>query len=247
MDEVERLAKEHRPKLLLAGWSRLPARARLPALPRDRRRGRRAADGRHGALRRPGRGGHPPEPGPVRRRRHHDRPQDPRRPALRPDPVPRRSTPRRSTPRSSRASRAARSSTRSRPRRSRSRSPPPTSSRSASSAPSPAPRRWPRSCSTPATGVNVLTGGTDVHLVLVDLRDSELDGQQAEDRLHSDRDHRQPQRGAVRPASADGDQRPAHRHARAGHARPAGRRLPRGRQDHRPRAAARTSTTSRPS
>ena len=33
-------------------------------------------------------------------------------------------------------------------------------------------------------GVNVLTGGTDVHLVLVDLRDSELDGQQAEDLLH---------------------------------------------------------------
>ena len=34
-------------------------------------------------------------------------------------------------------------------------------------------------------GVNVLTGGTDVHLVLVDLRESELDGQMAEDRLHS--------------------------------------------------------------
>jgi glycine hydroxymethyltransferase len=34
------------------------------------------------------------------------------------------------------------------------------------------------------SGVSVLTGGTDVHLVLVDLRDSELDGQQAEDRLH---------------------------------------------------------------
>jgi glycine hydroxymethyltransferase len=33
-------------------------------------------------------------------------------------------------------------------------------------------------------GVDVLTGGTDVHLVLVDLRDSELDGQQGEDRLH---------------------------------------------------------------
>ncbi|WP_431783334.1 serine hydroxymethyltransferase [Streptomyces chumphonensis] len=33
-------------------------------------------------------------------------------------------------------------------------------------------------------GVSVLSGGTDVHLVLVDLRDSELDGQQAEDRLH---------------------------------------------------------------
>jgi glycine hydroxymethyltransferase len=34
-----------------------------------------------------------------------------------------------------------------------------------------------------SSGVNVLTGGTDVHLVLADLRDSELDGQQAEDRL----------------------------------------------------------------
>ncbi len=33
-------------------------------------------------------------------------------------------------------------------------------------------------------GVNVLTGGTDVHLVLADLRASELDGKQAEDRLH---------------------------------------------------------------
>ncbi len=35
-----------------------------------------------------------------------------------------------------------------------------------------------------AHGVNVLTGGTDVHLVLVDLRESEIDGQQSEDRLH---------------------------------------------------------------
>jgi len=35
-----------------------------------------------------------------------------------------------------------------------------------------------------AAGVQVLSGGTDVHLVLVDLRDSDLDGQQAEDRLH---------------------------------------------------------------
>jgi glycine hydroxymethyltransferase len=34
-------------------------------------------------------------------------------------------------------------------------------------------------------GITVLSGGTDVHLVLVDLRDSEVDGQQAEDRLHT--------------------------------------------------------------
>jgi glycine hydroxymethyltransferase len=32
-------------------------------------------------------------------------------------------------------------------------------------------------------GLQVLTGGTDVHLVLIDLRHSKLDGQQAEDRL----------------------------------------------------------------
>ena len=34
-------------------------------------------------------------------------------------------------------------------------------------------------------GVSVLTGGTDVHLVLCDLRESPLDGKQAEDRLHA--------------------------------------------------------------
>jgi glycine hydroxymethyltransferase len=33
-------------------------------------------------------------------------------------------------------------------------------------------------------GITVLTGGTQVHLVLVDLRHSALDGQQGEDRLH---------------------------------------------------------------
>ncbi len=34
-------------------------------------------------------------------------------------------------------------------------------------------------------GIDVVSGGTDVHLVLVDLRESALDGRQAEDRLHS--------------------------------------------------------------
>ena len=34
-------------------------------------------------------------------------------------------------------------------------------------------------------GIDVVSGGTDVHLVLVDLRESPLDGKQAEDRLHS--------------------------------------------------------------
>jgi len=35
-----------------------------------------------------------------------------------------------------------------------------------------------------AAGVNVVTGGTDVHLVLVDLRNSPLNGQEGEDLLH---------------------------------------------------------------
>jgi glycine hydroxymethyltransferase len=35
-----------------------------------------------------------------------------------------------------------------------------------------------------SAGVDVLTGGTDVHLVLADLRDSAIDGRQAEDLLH---------------------------------------------------------------
>ncbi|RAY16783.1 serine hydroxymethyltransferase [Actinomadura craniellae] len=36
-----------------------------------------------------------------------------------------------------------------------------------------------------AAGISVLTGGTQVHLVVADLRESALDGRQAEDRLHS--------------------------------------------------------------
>jgi glycine hydroxymethyltransferase len=36
-----------------------------------------------------------------------------------------------------------------------------------------------------AAGIGVISGGTDVHLVLVDLRHSELDGRQGEDLLHS--------------------------------------------------------------
>ncbi|MCW2135035.1 serine hydroxymethyltransferase [Arthrobacter sp. VKM Ac-2550] len=35
-----------------------------------------------------------------------------------------------------------------------------------------------------SAGISLVNGGTDVHLVLVDLRNSELDGRQAEDRLH---------------------------------------------------------------
>ncbi len=64
-------------------------------------------------------------------------------------------------------------------------------------------------------GVSVVSGGTDVHLVLVDLRNSALDGK-----------------------TADGDIRTAHRHAGAGDARLRGCRVRRRCRRHRDRADA---------
>ena len=88
-------------------------------------------------------------------------------------------------------------------------------------------------------GVNVLTGGTDVHLVLVDLRESELDGQMAEDRLHDI--GITVNRNAVpfdpRPPAVSSGLRVGT--SRARHPRRAGRGLRGDRRHHRPRAAAR--------
>ena len=61
----------------------LSAPFRLRPLPRDLRRGRRAADGRHGAFRRPGRGRRAPDAVRFCRRRHDDHAQDAARPARR--------------------------------------------------------------------------------------------------------------------------------------------------------------------
>ena len=122
-----------------------------------------------------------PSPGAARRDRHHHHPQDAARPARRDDPLPRGRTPRRSTRRSSPASRAARSST------------------------SSPPRRWPsaRRCGPSssdyqqrivenaqalaeglkAAGLRLVSGGTDNHLMLVDLRPKKLTGKVAEEAL----------------------------------------------------------------
>ena len=89
MDEVARIARERRPKLLMAGWSAYPRTLDFEALPRDRRRGRRVP--RWSTWRTsPGssRPGCTPARAP-RRRRDLDRPQDAGRRAQRPDPVPR--------------------------------------------------------------------------------------------------------------------------------------------------------------
>ena len=77
-----------------------------------------------------------------------------------------------------------------------------------------------------AAGISVVSGGTDVHLVLVDLRDSDLDGQQGEDRLHRIGITVNRNAVPVRPAPADGLLRTADRHPRPGHPRLRRRRLP---------------------
>ena len=89
MDEVERIAHERRPKLILAGWSRLPAHLDFERFRAIADEVGALPDGRHGALRRPRRGRRAPQPGALRRRRHHDGPQDARRRARRHDPLPR--------------------------------------------------------------------------------------------------------------------------------------------------------------
>ncbi len=95
------------------------------------------------------------------------------------------------------------------------------------------------------SGVNVLTGGTDVHLVLVDLRDSELDGQQAEDRLHSIGITVNRNAVPFDPRPPMVTQRPAHRHARSGHARPRSRTTSTRSARSSPARCSRTSTAPR--
>ncbi len=85
-------------------------------------------------------------------------------------------------------------------------------------------------------GVNLLTGGTDVHLALVDLQGLRAGRPAGRGPPARGRHHRQPQRGAVRPAPADGHERPADRHAGARNPWLADRRLHRGRPDPRDRA-----------
>ena len=82
-DEVLRLAKEHRPKLIVCGASAYPRTIEAD-------RFREIADEvgalpplRHGPLRRARRGRPPPEPGPALRLRHLDDAQDARRAARR--------------------------------------------------------------------------------------------------------------------------------------------------------------------
>ena len=188
MDEVERLAKEHRPQLIVAGWSAYPRQLDFAAFRRiaDEVGAYLMVDMAHfaGLVA----AGLHPSPVPyadVVTTTTHKTLGGPRGGVILSNGRARQEDQLRGLPRPAGRPAGARHR---RPRRSRSRSRPPRSSRSARQrtldgathprrAAAPA-RRRPRPAS------SVLSGGTDVHLVLVDLRDSELDGQQAEDRLH---------------------------------------------------------------
>ena len=89
-DEVERLAKEHKPSHDHRRRLGLSAHHRLRALPSDRRLGRRLSHGRHGAFRRPGRRRSPSEPAAARPCGHHHHAQDLARTARRHGAVQRR-------------------------------------------------------------------------------------------------------------------------------------------------------------
>ena len=89
MEEVERLANEHRPKLIVAGWSAYPRQLDFAAFREiaDSVGAKLMVDMAHfaGLVA----AGEHPNPVPARRRRHDDDPQDPLRTAQRHDPLPR--------------------------------------------------------------------------------------------------------------------------------------------------------------
>ena len=80
-----------------------------------------------------------------------------------------------------------------------------------------------------AGGLDVLTGGTDTHLLQLDLRGGEWTGKDAEERLHEVKADDEPQHRPVRRAAADDRVGRPPRHAGRDDARVRRGRLPRGR------------------
>ena len=78
-------------------------------------------------------------------------------------------------------------------------------------------------------GLRLVAGGTDTHLMLVDVSVKGLTGKAVEAYLDEDRHHRQQERDSIRSAEADGGKRHTHRHAGDHVARHGRRRLPRSR------------------
>ena len=82
-DAMEAKAREHKPKLIVAGASAYSLRIDFERFRQDRQGNRRHLHGRHGPLRRPDRRRRVPQPGAIRRRGDLYHPQEPSRPAWR--------------------------------------------------------------------------------------------------------------------------------------------------------------------
>ncbi len=93
-----------------------------------------------------------------------------------------------------------------------------------------------------AHGFRLVSGGTDNHLMLMDLRNTELTGKVAQETLDAAHITVNKQHGAVRDALAVRDQRRPHRHAGGDHARHEGAGDGRHRRLHRPRPADTSAT-----
>ena len=221
MDEVRKLARRAPAEADRRRRLRVPAALRLRRLPRHRGRGRRAVHGRHGAHRRPRRRRRAPLPRAARRHRHVDHAQDARGPARRVHPVPRRAG------QEGRLRRLPRHAGR------------PADAHHRRQGGLLRGRRHRRVPRLPGAGRGERRGaGRDAHRARPRARlrrhrqpprAAEPEGLRARrpagrGPARGLRDHRQPQRRAVRPAPADGHERRPHRHAGRHHARP--RRAP---------------------
>ena len=82
-------------------------------------------------------------------------------------------------------------------------------------------------------GLELVSGGTDNHLMLVDFSGTEMTGKQAQETAQAGGHHRQQERRAQRPAASDGHLGPAAGHAGHDDAGLRSRADARGRQHHR--------------
>ena len=216
-DEVEALAREHKPKLIIAGGSAYPriidfARFRKIA---DEVGAYFMVDMAHfaGLVA----GGVYPSPAAARPCRHDHDAQDAARPARRHDPVERRRSRQEDQlgrlPRP--AGRAADACHRRQGRGVRRGAAAGVQDLRASRS-STTPRRWPTTLI--EGGLDIVSGGTDSHLMLVDLRPKKRDGQGDREGARARRHHLQQERHSVRSGKADG-----HLGRPSGHRRPARR------------------------